>query len=124
MIAEDEPNILSLLKLMFKDKYNIITAQDGEEALFHIRKRKPHLVLLDVLMPKLNGYEVCEILKKDEKTRGITIAMLSAKGQERDIIQGLNIGADHYITKPFDPMLLERKVKEMIEGDQEHAKKN
>lgn len=114
LIADDEPNILDLLKMLFDEQYDLMISEDGKDVLEKVAKRRPDLILLDVMMPKMNGYEVCEILKKDPKTSDITIAMLSAKGQERDIIQGLRLGADHYITKPFNPTELQDKVEEII----------
>jgi two-component system, OmpR family, alkaline phosphatase synthesis response regulator PhoP len=114
IIADDEVHILELLRIVLSKDYNLIVAENGKSAIEAARKSMPDLILLDIMMPDLNGYEVCEILKKDKKTRKIKIAMLSAKGLERDIIMGLEIGADYYITKPFDPIELEKKVHEIV----------
>jgi len=114
LIADDEPHILSLLKMMLEEKYKLFFASDGEEALKELRKHRPDLVLLDVMMPKVNGYEVCEKIKSDPKTRDLTVVMLSAKTQERDIMKGLKLGADYYLTKPFDPLQLQKQLEEML----------
>jgi len=117
LIADDEPHILDLLRLILENKYQVYTAEDGEQALSILEEIEPDLLILDVMMPKLNGYELCEKLKKNSKTAQMKIAMLSAKTQERDIMKGLKLGADFYLTKPFDPTGFERQVEEMI-GDQ------
>jgi len=79
-----------------------------------VKENKPDLMLLDVMMPEINGYEICERLKKDPNYKDIIIAMVSAKTQEKDIMEGLRLGADYYLTKPFDPGHLEQKVGEML----------
>ncbi|MFW6014030.1 MAG: response regulator transcription factor [Nanoarchaeota archaeon] len=114
LIAEDEENIVELLKLILSDDYKIDVVKDGKQTLSYIKKNKPDLLILDVMMPNLNGFEVCEKLKHDEKTKDIKIAMLSAKGQKRDILGGLQRGADYYITKPFDPEELKEKIREIL----------
>jgi len=114
IIADDEPHILDLLRIIFKDEYSLVLVENGREVLEAVRRIRPDLILLDVMMPDINGYEVCEILKNNPKTSDIVIAMLSAKGQERDIIQGLKLGADYYITKPFHPAELKKKIGEII----------
>jgi len=105
LIADDEPHIVDLLRLILDQKYKLLIAVDGQETLDILKEHKPDLILLDVMMPYINGFEICERLKKDPKTRGIKIAMLSAKTQEKDIMEGLKLGADYYLTKPFDPIL-------------------
>ena len=114
VVADDETHILDLVRLILGEKYRLIMAEDGIETLAAVEKHRPDLVLLDIMMPRLNGFEVCERLKASPETAGIRVAMLSAKAQERDIIQALKLGADHYITKPFDPVAFERKVEELI----------
>jgi two-component system, OmpR family, alkaline phosphatase synthesis response regulator PhoP len=115
LIADDEVHILELLRLILSKDYQTMSVENGKSAVHMARNFKPDLILLDIMMPDLNGYEVCEILKKDKRTSSIKIAMLSAKGFEQDIIMGLKIGADHYITKPFDPIMLERKIAEILD---------
>ncbi|MEM4268249.1 MAG: response regulator [Candidatus Woesearchaeota archaeon] len=120
LIADDEPNIVNLVKIILGKEYRYLEADDGEKVLNLLKKHRPDLILLDVMMPKVNGFEICEMLKKDSTLKKIPIAMVSAKAQERDIIQGLRLGADYYITKPFDPERFEMQIKAILKK----AKKN
>jgi len=116
LIADDEPNIVvSLEYLMKREGYVVSVARDGEEALAAIRRDKPALVLLDVMMPKKTGFEVCTDVRADEALRGTLILMLTAKGRETDVAKGLGSGADAYMTKPFSTKALVQKVREMLE---------
>jgi two-component system, OmpR family, alkaline phosphatase synthesis response regulator PhoP len=110
LIADDEVHILELLNIILSKDYTTVLVENGKSAVDAARRLMPDLILLDIMMPDINGYEVCEILKKDRKTSSIKVAMLSAKGLEQDIVRGLKIGADYYITKPFDPIELEKKI--------------
>lgn len=102
LIVEDEPHILlSLEVLLERAGYAATSAKDGEEGLRLIRQLRPDVVLLDVMMPKRNGYEVCRAVKSDPELRAIPVIMLSAKGQEVEILKGLDLGAAAYVTKPF-----------------------
>lgn len=102
LIADDEPHIvLSLEFLLDRAGYDTAAAADGEEALALVRRLRPELVLLDVMMPRLNGYAVCQAIKSDPATRAIPVIMLSAKGQEVEVQKGLAVGASAYVTKPF-----------------------
>lgn len=102
VIVEDEPNIvLSLEILLERAGYETATAADGEESLALIRRLHPDVVLLDIMLPKRNGYEVCQALKADPDLRRIPVIMLTAKGQEVEILKGLELGASAYIAKPF-----------------------
>jgi len=114
LIADDEPHIVDLLKLMLRDKYQLYIATDGKETLEILKKVRPDLILLDVMMPHINGFEICEKIKSNPKTNSIKIAMLSAKTQEKDIVEGLKLGADYYLTKPFDPTRLEEYIGDML----------
>lgn len=116
LVAEDESSITELLQIILQDNYNLKFVEDGESVLKEVKKEMPDLLLLDVMMPNMNGYEVCKSLRNNKNTKDIKIAILSAKGQERDILTGLQSGADFYITKPFDPDDLKKKIKEII-GD-------
>ncbi|MGM5482049.1 MAG: response regulator transcription factor [Nanobdellota archaeon] len=116
LIAEDEDSIIELLKIILQDDYNLTVVKDGSSVYNEVCKLNPDLLLLDVMMPNNNGFDICEKLRADKKTKNTNIAILSAKGQERDILNGLKSGADYYITKPFDPDDLIKKVKEII-GD-------
>ena len=102
LIVEDEPHILlSLEVLLGRAGYATISASDGEEGLNLIQRLRPDVVLLDVMMPKRNGYEVCQAVKSDPDLRAIPVIMLSAKGQEVEVLRGLDLGAAAYVTKPF-----------------------
>ena len=117
LIADDEPNILiSLEFLMKREGHQVLVARDGEEALRLIRSERPALVLLDVMMPRKNGYEVCQAVRADESLAGIKILMLTAKGRDTDVAQGLGVGADGYMTKPFGTQALAARVREMLAG--------
>jgi DNA-binding response OmpR family regulator len=117
LIADDEPNIvISLEYLMKREGYTVLVARDGEQALEMIRAERPALVLLDVMMPRRSGVEVCQALRADEATAGIKVLMLTAKGRETDVALGLGVGADAYMTKPFSTRELADKVRALLEG--------
>ena len=102
LIVEDEPHIrLSLEVLLERAGYDTISAGDGEEGLYLIRQLRPDVVLLDIMMPKQNGYEVCRAVKSDPLLRFIPVIMLTAKAQEVEALKGLGLGASAYVTKPF-----------------------
>ncbi len=115
LIADDEPNILvSLEYLMKREGHQVVLARDGLEALALIRSERPALVLLDVMMPGKSGFEVCQAVRADEALAGVRILMLTAKGRDTDIAQGLGVGADGYVTKPFSTRDLAARVREML----------
>lgn len=115
LIADDEPNILiSLEFLMKREGHTVLLARDGDEALALIRAEVPALVLLDVMMPGKSGYEVCQAVRADEALAGVKILMLTAKGRDTDVAQGLGVGADGYMTKPFSTKDLAARVREML----------
>jgi len=115
LIADDEPNIvISLEYLMKRAGYEVLVARDGQEAIDAIRRERPRLVLLDVMMPKKSGYDVCQELRADEELKGTLVLMLTAKGRDTDIDKGLGVGADAYITKPFATKELVAKVADML----------
>lgn len=115
LIADDEPNILvSLEFLMKREGHQVVLARDGLEALSLIRSEHPALVLLDVMMPGKSGFEVCQAVRADESLGGIKILMLSARGRDTDIAQGLGVGADGYMTKPFSTRELAARVRAML----------
>jgi DNA-binding response OmpR family regulator len=121
LIADDEPNILiSLEYLMKREGYEVHVARDGQEALDALRRVQPALVLLDVMMPRKTGFEVCQELRADDAIKGIRVLMLTAKGRDTDVAKGLGVGADAYMTKPFSTKELVQKVREMLAGP-EHA---
>ena len=117
LIADDEPNIVLALEfLMKKEGYEVQTVSDGEEALRTIEKSPPDLILLDIMMPKLDGYEVCQRIRSDPSLKDIVIIMLTAKGREVEREKGLALGADFYITKPFSTREVVQKVREVLAG--------
>ncbi len=117
LIADDEPNILvSLEFLMKREGHTVLLARDGDEALALIRSARPALVLLDVMMPGRSGFEVCQAVRADEALAGVKILMLTAKGRDTDIAQGLGVGADGYMTKPFGTRELAARVRDMLAG--------
>jgi DNA-binding response OmpR family regulator len=102
LIVDDEPNIVIPLQfLMEQNGYNTLVAQSGEEALESISKEKPDLILLDIMLPGIDGFEVCEIVRLNPEWRNTKIIFLTAKGRDVDIAKGMILGADEYITKPF-----------------------
>lgn len=112
LVVEDDLNLLSALKYnLQKDGYDVTTAIDGTEAVETTRREKPELIILDVMLPKMNGFEVCRILRKDMT---VPILMLTAKAEEIDKIVGLEIGADDYMTKPFSMRELIARVRAML----------
>ena len=115
LIVDDEPNIvLSLEFLMKKEGFEVAVANDGDEALAKVASFNPDLLLLDVMMPRKSGFEVCEALRADPSRAALKIVMLTAKGRDTEMVKGLAIGADAYVTKPFSTKELVDKVKEML----------
>jgi DNA-binding response OmpR family regulator len=119
LIVDDETHIRSLLEQTLEEleddyQVEIITASDGQEGLEQIRALRPRLVFLDIMMPKMNGYEVCRQVKADPAFAGTTIILLTAKGQEVDRKEGLEAGALRYMTKPFDPDEILAMAKEVL----------
>ena len=115
LIADDEPNILiSLEYLMKRLGYEVFVARDGQEALDLLRAHLPRLVLLDVMMPRKSGFEVCQELRADEAIKDTLVLMLTAKGRDTDVAKGLGVGADAYVTKPFSTKELGQKVADLL----------
>ena len=115
LIIEDEPDIQELLSFNLDNNgYKVYTASNGEKGLEVARKEHPDLILLDLMLPGINGLDVCRIIKSDQDTSGISIIMLTALGQEEDIIKGLETGADDYVTKPFSLQVLEARIKSVL----------
>ena len=115
LIVDDEPNIvISLEFLMKKEGFQIAVAGDGEEALAKVATFGPDLMLLDVMMPKKSGFEVCESLRADPARTGLLIVMLTAKGRDTEVAKGIALGADAYVTKPFSTKDLVTRVKGML----------
>ena len=116
LIVDDEPNIVTSLKfLMTKNGFEISVARDGDEALAEVERFQPDLVLLDVMMPKRDGFEVCQTLRASGQTR-TKIILLTAKGRETEVAKGLAVGADAYVTKPFSTRDLVEQVNRLLAG--------
>ena len=115
LIADDEPNILiSLEFLMQREGHAVSVARDGDEALAAIRRERPDLVLLDVMMPGKSGFDVCQAVRADPDLAGVKIVMLTAKGRDTDLAKGTALGADAYITKPFSTQELAARVRGLL----------
>jgi DNA-binding response OmpR family regulator len=118
LIADDEPNIVTSLEYLMKmTGYEVACARNGEEALELVAAFMPDLVLLDVMMPRRSGYDVCQRMRERPEWRHIRIVMLSAKGREAEVSKGLSLGADAYVTKPFSNRELIAKVGSLLGED-------
>jgi DNA-binding response OmpR family regulator len=116
LAVDDEPNILMSIEFILEmEGYEVHIARDGEEALEVAERARPDLILLDVNMPRKDGYEVCRILREREDMAGTKVIMLTAKGQTLEKKKGLEVGADEYVTKPFSAEDLLEKIRTMIE---------
>src|SRR3989338_4070809 len=115
LVVEDEKNILELLKYTLEQEgYQVLTAGRGDLGLELARKNKLSLIILDLMLPEIDGLTICKTLKNNEKTSAIPIIMLTAKSQESDKVVGLELGADDYVTKPFSPRELAALVKAVL----------
>lgn len=115
LIVDDEPNILmSLDFLMRKEGYEVFVARNGTEAMESIQSNLPDVVLLDIMMPDVDGYEICKFIKSNQATKNCKVIFISAKSKESDIQKGYEVGADFYITKPFTNKQIVSKVKELL----------
>jgi DNA-binding response OmpR family regulator len=116
LVADDEPNIVAAIEFLLQQSgYEVHIAQNGEEALRLVETCVPDLVLLDVMMPKKSGYEVCRRIRERADWRHIKIVMLSAKGRDAEVSKGLSMGADLYVTKPFSTRELMAKIKGLLD---------
>jgi two-component system alkaline phosphatase synthesis response regulator PhoP len=115
LVVDDEIYIVHILDFSLgMEGYEVLTALDGEQALERVRNDKPDLIVLDIMMPKLDGYEVCRTIKMDPATRNIPVILLSAKGRNVDQKMGFDVGADDYITKPFSPRKLVERINSLL----------
>jgi DNA-binding response OmpR family regulator len=115
LVVDDEPFICrSLSFVLRKEKFEVFEARNGEEALAAIREHRPQLVFLDVMMPKINGFEVTQRVKADPELKDTKIILLTAKGQDADRETGVGMGADDYLTKPFSPSKILHRVREIL----------
>ncbi len=112
LVVDDEADLVETIRFPLEmEGFNVLVSYNGDDALNQARKENPDLILLDLMLPKLDGYKVCRLLKFDERYKHIPILMLTAKTQEKDKLLGKETGADEYITKPFDIDELMKKVK-------------
>lgn len=117
LIVDDDPDLTNLVKAILEaEDYRVYAAESGEEALGEVPKLRPDLIILDIILPGMDGYDTCKILKTDDHTSIIPVIILSIKCSVEDRIIGLNIGADDYITKPFDPGELAARVEAVLRG--------
>lgn len=115
LVSEDNPDIRKILVMRLEiNGYDVIQAQDGEEAVDKIKKESPDLVILDLMMPKMSGFEVCRMIKFDDKYKDMPIIVLSALDQQADREKAIEAGADAYFIKPFDLELLLNKIKSLV----------
>jgi len=124
LIVEDEPQTVKLIKFILeKDDYSAISAKDGEEGLRMVRERKPDLIVLDLMLPKMDGYQLCETLKTDPDTKQIPVLVLTALDTGPDFEKALERKADWYITKPFDPQHLLKRIAYLIGKRKDNEKR-
>ncbi len=115
LVVEDEPEILELVRYhLAREGYRVCCATSGEEALDAVHRDRPDLVLLDLMLPGIDGLEVCRRLKGDPATRGIGVVILTAKSDEADVVSGLELGADDYLPKPFSPRVLVARIRAVL----------
>ena len=123
LLVDDEKDLVYAVKLQLEaDGYEVLIAYDGQEALDKARREKPDLIILDVMLPKLDGYKVSRMLKFDEKYKKIPLIMFTARVQEADEKTGYAVGADAYVTKPFDSKALLDQIKKLLEKSKEKSK--
>lgn len=115
LVIEDEQDIQELIRYnLAKEGYRVTLAETGEDGLSHVRNQTPDLILLDLMLPGIDGLEVCRQIKADQTLRPVPIIMLTAKGEESDIVTGLELGADDYVTKPFSPKVLVARIRAVL----------
>ena len=119
LIVDDEVDSVETIRFLLEREGNsVLVSRDGEDALNQARRENPHLIILDIMLPKLDGYKVCMQLKSDKRYKQIPILMLTAKAQQKDKILGMEAGADEYITKPFDLAAFIEKVKTYLRKEE------
>jgi DNA-binding response OmpR family regulator len=115
LIADDEPNIVASLEFLMRQRgYEVTVANNGDDALAAVGEFAPDLILLDVMMPRMSGYDLCQKVRENAAWQGIRIIMLSAKGRDVEVTKGMAVGADAYVTKPFSTRELVAKVHDML----------
>ncbi len=118
LVCDDERHIVRLIQVnLERQGYTVVTAFDGKEGLEKIRSEKPDMVVLDVMMPYMDGFEVLKTIRREPETENLPVIMLTAKAQDKDVFEGYHYGADMYLTKPFNPMELVAFVKRIGKGN-------
>ena len=118
LVCDDERHIVRLIQVnLERQGYQVVTAYDGKEGLEKVKSEKPDMVVLDVMMPYMDGFEVLKHIRRDPATEALPVIMLTAKAQDKDVFEGYHYGADMYLTKPFNPMELISFVKRIARGD-------
>ncbi|MDD5355218.1 MAG: response regulator [Candidatus Omnitrophica bacterium] len=116
LVVDDETQLVEMVKMRLEaNGYDVIVAYDGQDGLDKARQEKPDLIILDLMLPKIDGYKVCRMLKFDEKYKNIPIIMFTARAQAEDEKLGKEVGADAYVTKPFEPQVLLGKIKSLTQ---------
>jgi two-component system, OmpR family, alkaline phosphatase synthesis response regulator PhoP len=124
LVVDDEPDVLLLCRVNLEfEGYEVVEASDGEEAMERLREQRFDVVLLDVMMPKMDGWQVLEAVKADEELRELPVVMLTAKVQDQDQIRGWSQGAADYITKPFSPLALSQVLQDVLATDPEEEER-
>ena len=125
LVVDDEPDVLLLCRVNLEfEGYEVMEAADGVEAMSRVRERRPDVILLDVMMPRMDGWQVLSELKSDEELRDIPVVMLTAKVQDQDQIRGWSSGASEYITKPFSPLSLSQVLDDVLaDGPDDEARR-
>lgn len=124
LVVDDEPEAVELVEFNLKQAgFGVVTASDGEEALKKAKSTQPALIVLDLMLPEIDGLEVCKLLRRDPDTANIPIIMLTAKAAEVDRVLGLELGADDYVTKPFSPRELVLRIRKLLQRGEEPAEK-
>ena len=122
LVVDDEEDILHLVEYnLAKEGFDVTAVTTGEEALTAVREDPPDLVVLDLMLPGVDGLEVCKLLKRHPRTAAVPVVMLTAKGEEADVVAGLELGADDYVTKPFSPRVLLARIKAVLRRDAKEA---
>jgi two-component system alkaline phosphatase synthesis response regulator PhoP len=115
LVIEDDEDVLELIRYnLNREGYQVLSAETGETGLASASSDNPDLILLDLMLPEIDGFEVCRFLKRDHSTESIPIIMITAKGEESDVVTGLELGADDYITKPFSPRVLIARIRAVL----------
>ena len=115
LLVDDEPDLVQMVSVRLKAAgYNVAVAYDGQQALDYVKQTRPDMIILDLLLPKLDGYKVCRLLKFDERTKGIPILIFTARAQVEDVTLATECGADAYLTKPFEAKTLLSKIQDLV----------